>query len=245
MERLRAVSIEFTSRFAHPCRGKQPLTWKSVVVQCLAPQRELWAAPCQLPARNTCHSSWLDVNLKLPPAWNRKPGSLKPPRVVKWNGTIRLLCISNCAASLHCCNQIKTQGALSACEHTCVMEGESLEEPRRIISPDDIIKVISSAWAEGTQQYVTKIQVIFRFFNAIMLHIVSLKRCFGLHYGTCSFSSLIHSIDQKSVSLISTLILNSNCLDHSTCLHVYNNVIVSSFCRVQLCFIFIFTILSL
>lgn len=51
MERLRAVSIEFTSRFAHPCRGKQPLTWKSVVVQRLAPQRELWAAPCQLPAR--------------------------------------------------------------------------------------------------------------------------------------------------------------------------------------------------
>lgn len=38
---------------------------------------------------NACHSFWLDVNLKLPPAWNRKPGSLKPLQVVKWRRTTK------------------------------------------------------------------------------------------------------------------------------------------------------------
>lgn len=54
MERLRAVSIEFTSRFAHPCRGKQPLTWKSVVVQ-----REI--VSCTLSASCSKHLSLIVI----------------------------------------------------------------------------------------------------------------------------------------------------------------------------------------
>lgn len=71
------TEVQFESPRTHSCHCRKTVC----TVTC-----RLFSPLCQISA--PCNSSWLDVNLKLPPAWSRKQTSLKLLQVLKRMVTI-------------------------------------------------------------------------------------------------------------------------------------------------------------
>lgn len=118
---LSSASVRFSYRYAPPCRGKQPLTRRNT-------------GPLSFSRSEPCHSSRLDVKLKLPPALDRKPGSLKPLQVIE-NGEMAICLQQNKSMPmffsslplLTATSQPKSQVVQSSSENS-VMISDSLGE---------------------------------------------------------------------------------------------------------------------